>query len=147
MKKTLALVLAVLVALSMFSVATFAADDTAEDKLVKITFYNDDGATIITVIEVKPGTVFTTKIPENPKAPVAPEEGYKYIFKGWRSSEDGELYATGNMNPASEDMSYTAEFSAEKVKKTQSLFKFFETIFERINKIFEYFAEIFRTDK
>ena len=146
MKKTLALVLAVLVALSMFSVATFAADDTAEDKLVKITFYNDDGATVITVIEVKPGTVFTTKIPENPKAPVAPEEGYKYTFKGWRGS-DGTLYHIGNMNPASEDMSYTAEFSAEKVKKTQSLFKFFETIFERINKIFEYFAEIFRTDK
>ncbi len=142
MKKTLALLLAVLVALSMFSVATFAADG-----LVKITFLADDGTTVKQVIEVEPGKVFTGDIPANPEAPVNPEEGYEYTFAGWRSSLDGEIYHKGTMNPASEDVTYTAEFTSKKVKETQSLFKFFESIFERINLIFQYFAEIFRFDR
>ena len=143
MKKTLALVLAVLVALSMFSVATFAADE----QLVKVTFMADDGATVIKNIEVKPGDVFTQMAPEAPTAPVNPVEGYEYTFKGWRSSLDGELYYSNTFNPASEDVTYTAEFTSRKVKETQSFFKFLETIFERINLIFQYFAEIFRFDQ
>ena len=142
MKKTLALLLAVLVALSMFSVATFAADD-----LVKITFLADDGTTVKKVLEVPAGAIFTPDVPETPIAPVNPEEGYEYTFKGWRSSLDGELYYSNTFNPASEDVTYTAVFTSEKVKETQSLFKFFETIFERINLIFQYFAEIFRFDR
>lgn len=142
MKKTLALILAVLVAFSMFSVATFAADG-----LVKVTFYADDGTTEIESFEVMPGEVFTSRIPAAPTNPVKPEENYEYTFKGWKSSEDGKLYSKGNMNPASANVTYTAEFSAKEVKKTQSLFKFFESIFERINLIFQYFAEIFRGDK
>ena len=141
MKKTLALLLAVLVALSMFSVATFAADD-----LVKVTFIADDGTTVIKVIEVKADAIFTPEVPANPENPVNPEEGYKYTFKGWESSLDGELYTKGTMNPASEDITYTAVFTAEKVKATQSFFNFLESIFERINLIFQYFAEIFRFD-
>ncbi len=142
MKKTLALLMAVLVALSMFSVAAFAADD-----LVKITFMADDNETVIKVIEVKADAIFTPDIPANPSAPAKPEDGYKYTFKGWESSLDGKLYSKGTMDPASQDITYTAVFTAEKVKATQSLFNFFESIFERINLIFQYFAEIFRFDQ
>ena len=138
MKKALALLLAVLVALSMFSVAAFAADG-----LVTITFMADNEKTVIKTIEVKPDAVFTPEVPENPTAPVNPEDGYTYTFEGWKSSIDGELYYKGTMNAASEDVTYTAVFSAKKVEKTQSLLKFFESIFERINEIFAYFAKIF----
>ena len=142
MTKTLALLLAVLVALSMFSVATFAADG-----LVKITFLADDGTTVKQVLEVPAGAIFTPDVPENPTAPVSPEEGYKYTFAGWKSSLDGEIYHKGTMGPVSEDVTYTAVFTSEKVKETQSFFKFLESIFERINLIFQYFAEIFRFDR
>jgi hypothetical protein len=141
MKKALALLLSVLVALSMFSVAAFATEG-----LVKITFLADDGTTIKKVLEVNPGAIFTGDIPANPEAPVNPEEGYEYTFAGWRSSLDDKLYYEGTMNPASEDVTYTAEFTSKKVKETQSFFKFLESIFERINLIFQYFAEIFRFD-
>lgn len=142
MKKTLAMLLAVLVALSMFSVAAFAADD-----LVKITFLADDGTTVIREFETTAGKVFTGAVPEDPAEPVNPEDGYRYTFKGWQSSVDEKIYYKGTMNPVSQDVTYTAVFSKEEVKPTQSLLNFFESIFERINAIFQYFAEIFRFDR
>ncbi len=136
MKKTLALVLAVLVAFSMFAFATSAADS----ELVKVTFINDGKE--YSSFELLPGTVLTPYMPENPTK--APDGSNEYIFKGWAVSEDGELYFK-NTIPAvgTEDVTYMAIYSAKEIKESQTFWEFIESIFARINLLFQYFAAIF----
>ena len=60
MKKTLALILAVLVAFSMFSFATIAADGD----LVNVTFMNN--GKVYHSIDVRPGEALTPYVPADP---------------------------------------------------------------------------------
>lgn len=138
MKKTLALILAVLVAFSMFTVATFAAE--AEENLVTVKFVDSDGKEIKTV-QVNPGVTLTSYVPANPEK--ADTDTTSYTFKGWRSSFDGELYFSNTIPNADYDVTYTAEYSEKDISGNQTLLQFFRSIFERINLIFEYFATIF----
>ena len=143
MKKTLALILAVLVAFSMFSVAVFAADESTETPdTLTITFKSDDGE-ILETIEVRYNDIFTDFVPADPQKPST--DKYEYTFKHWLG-DDGKTYVRGSMNRAVKDATYTAVFAENEIKERQSLLKFFESIFERINMIFRYFAEIFRFD-
>ncbi len=141
MKKTLALILAVLVAFSMFTFATSAAD------LVNVKFMND-GA-IYHEVEVPEGESLTPYVPAAPtKAPVVDENGEvvtEYIFKGWASSEaeNATLYFKNTIPAAADGAVYYAVYSANEVEKTQTFWEFIESIFARINLIFEYFARIF----
>ncbi len=138
MKKTLALILSLLVAFSMFTVATFAAED-----LVTISFVDSDGRTIDTV-QVKVDTILTPYAPENPVKEST--ETTKYTFIGWTSSDDGEVYYKNTLPSARVDVTYTATYSEENISENQTFWSFIASIFERINLIFEYFAEIFRFD-
>ena len=138
MKKTLALILAVLVAFSMFTVATFAAE--AEENLVTVSFVDSDGKEIKTV-QVNPGVTLTSYVPENPEK--ADTETTSYTFKGWRSEVDGILYARNTIPNAAFDVTYKAEYSEKDISGNQTLLQFFRSIFERINLIFQYFATIF----
>jgi hypothetical protein len=140
MKKTLALILAMLVAFSMFSVAAFAEDD-----LVTVTFVDYDGS-LIKTSDVKVGEALTPYVPENPVR--EDTDTTKYTFRGWKSDIEGDdiVYNSSALNPADVDVTYTAVYLEEEVVKGQTLLQFFASIFERINLIFEYFATIFNFD-
>lgn len=143
MKKTLALVLAILVAFSMFTVATFAEGETESSNLVTVKFLNDDG-TEIKVVHVPAGQIITSYIPANPEK--EDTETTRYTFKGWRSDFDGELYYTNSsvtIPAAYGTVIFTAEYSEKDISGRQNLMQFFQSIFERINLIFQYFATIF----
>lgn len=137
MKKTLALILAMIVAFSMFSVAAFAADDLVAIKFV-------DGDKVVSSAQVAKGTILTPYVPENPVK--EDTDTTKYTFSGWESSVDGEVYYPNTIPAADYDVTYTAKYVEEKVTAGQSLLAFFASIFERINLIFEYFATIFNFD-
>ena len=144
MKKTLALLLAMLVAFSMFSMAV-AAEGT-----VKVTFVSD-GIVIREVELAKGEAIIPDYVPQLEKEFITeikdPETGdtskTKHTFKGWKSSIDGEYYYEGTMPAASEDVIYTAEYMTEDYSERQSFWQLVESIFERINLLFRYFATIF----
>jgi hypothetical protein len=129
----------------MFSVAAFAE----EPAVYTVKFYVEDKATgenyCIRTVYVADGAEMLAKdIPDEPLTPMNPEENYKYEFLGWKSSVDGERYYKGTMNQyVTSDIDFVAEFDEKEVKKTQSFWNFIESIFERINRIFQYFAKIF----
>lgn len=147
MKKTLALLLAMLVAFSMFSMAASAAET------VKVSFVKD-GIVIREVYlaageAVKPDYVpelsetFYTEIKDPETGEVSKT---KHTFKGWKSSVDGKLYYAGTMPVVASDVSeivYTAEYMSEDYSERQSFWQLVESIFERINLLFRYFATIF----
>ena len=141
MKKTLALILAVLVAFSMFTFATSAAD------LVTVNFYND--GKVYQKVEVPDGESLTPFVPDDPtKAPVLDENGKvvtEYIFKGWASSEEenATVYFKNTIPAAADGANYYAVYSVKEIEETQTFWEFIESIFARINLIFEYFARIF----
>lgn len=145
MKKALSVLLSVLVVLSMFSVMAFAEDAQAPaQSLVTVKFVDDDGTTIIKELQVEAGTILTKYAPENPVKPDV-EGKTEYTFKGW-VAEDGTLYYANTLpTPDGSDLEviFTASYSAKDVSGFQSLWNLIESIFERINLIFQYFATIF----
>lgn len=161
MKKTLALILTVLVAFSMFTFATFA-EETTDDILVTVEFVDGNGAVIVTE-HLKPGAALKPIVPENPVKEDTAE--HKYTFEGWVSNIPGDVDANNEPNlyyqntvpnlPNAEEMKeiyaansdfkvvFTATYLEEDVKAGQNLLQFFKSIFDRINLIFQYFATIF----
>ena len=140
MKKTLALILAMLVAFSMFSVATVAADN-----LVSVQFVDYDGKEIQSS-SVTIGDSISACAPDNPVRENTDKAEYTFI--GWKSNnpEDTKVYSKYQLPAATENVIYTATYSEEKVTAGQNLLQFFRSIFERINLIFQYFATIFNFD-
>ncbi|MBQ6601155.1 MAG: hypothetical protein IIX36_05880 [Clostridia bacterium] len=157
MKKALALVLALLVAFSMFSIATFAAEgDTVKINFVYKTPGIDEGNSnpedastgINTVTLIKGGYLPADAVPQITEEFEGMIDGktYRFTFKGWRSSVDNELYYAGTIHfadDAPDEVTFTAEYAMEDISGRQSFWNFIESLFERINKIFEYFAVIF----
>lgn len=151
MKKTLAMLLAVLVALSMFSVAAFAEDSVATEagKVTVIFKIEADAKDYKTIIfDVTGNDSITSLVPENPTK--ASDGKNDYTFKGWviEGDESGNIYYKDSIpTPTAEDagktITYIAAFKTEPVKKTQTFLNFIESIFERINLIFRYFENIF----
>lgn len=138
MKKALSVVLSMLVIFSMVSIMAFAAEPP-----ITVKFVDYDG-TVIQEVKVVEGTILTEYAPANPVRPDVEGET-EYTFKGWRG-EDGNLYYQSTLpTPDGSDLEviYTAEYSEKDVSGYQSFWNFIESIFERINKLFEYFAEVF----
>lgn len=142
MKKALSVLLSVLVVLSMFSVMAFAE---GTEPPITVKFVDDDGTTVIKEIKVEAGAILTKYAPENPVKPDVEGET-EYTFKGW-VAEDGAIYYANTLpTPDGSDLEvvFTASYSERDVSGYQSLWNFIESIFERINKLFEYFATIFQ---
>lgn len=141
MKKTLALVLTLLVAFSMFSAVAVAAAD------VEIKFVVD--GEVIKTLEVAAGTkIVPDLVPDVVEEYKAEKDGktYKYTFKGWKSSVDQNIYyESGIPTPTGDDtpIVYEAQYAEEDYSERQSFWNLIESIFERINLLFEYFATIF----
>ena len=138
MKKTLALILTVLVTFSMFTFATFAEDAEAKST-VTVTFVNNDAT--YAVVDVIPGTPMTAHVPADPTK--AAGDGVEYIFKGWSTEGSDEIYYRNTIPAPSADITYVAVYSEKEVGETQSFWNFIQSIFARINLLFQYFAEIF----
>ena len=133
MKKALSVVLALIVALSMFSVMAFAGD------LVNVKFVVD-GATKADV-SVEAGTILTQYVPE-----VIQEyetDTTRYTFKGWQAEGDDTIYYSNTLPKAEADVVYVAVYAEKDISGNQSFWNFIETLFERLNLLFEYFATIF----
>ena len=140
MKKTLALLLAVLMALSTFSIATFAAGET-----VKVEF-KDNGEVIFSKDIIIGEDDLTVFVPENPT--MASDETYEYIFKGWQLEGDtsGKLYQKNTIKePTAEDagktITYVSVYAEKAFPKTQTFWKLVESIFARLNVILERIAK------
>ena len=138
MKKVLSVLLSILMIFSMVGVMAFAEGEAT----VHVVFYDEDETTVLHELWVKPDEMLGPKI-ENPVK--ADTETTSYIFKGWRG-EDGEVYYQGSLpTPTADDTEvvYIAEYSTEDLTQRQTFWNLIESIFERLNKIFEYFAEVF----
>lgn len=140
MKKALSIVLSLLVIFSMFSCVAFAADAT------------------VTVQFVSDGKVLKTDILHGGDAIIAPENPAKaatktteYTFIGWTEDENGEgkVYQASNFGLVPSDLAdgtvitYYAQYAEGEVVVRQTFWNFIESIFERINLLFEYFAAVF----
>lgn len=145
MKKALSVLLSMLMIFSMVGVMAFAEGE--EDKFAHYVFVVDDE--IFNEFDLVPEseTQISTLI-DNPAK--ADTETTRYIFKGWVLKDDETetlWYASTIPAPKAEDAGktfvYTAVFSEEDLTERQTFWNLIESIFERINKIFEYFAEIF----
>lgn len=142
MKKALSLALALLMTFSMFGVMAFAAEDTAPIHVIFVV----DGKTVKDIY-VQDNTILTPYAPENPEK--ADTDTTRYTFKGWKSASDDNYYYQNTLPVATLDgaetreIVYTAVFSEEDISGRQSLWNLIESIFERINLLFEYFATVF----
>ncbi|MBQ8503700.1 MAG: hypothetical protein IJ491_05415 [Clostridia bacterium] len=142
MKKALSVLLSVLVIFSMVGVMAFAAEEPA----ITVQFKDWDGK-VVKEIQVDSGTIITQYAPENPER--ADTDDTDYTFAGWRG-EDGELYHKSTFptpvlaeGETTKTVVYTAEYTEKDTSGYQSFWNFIESIFERINMLFEYFAEVF----
>lgn len=159
MKKALALVLSLLVAFSMFAVVAAAeeaaeAPDPATMVTIQFNYLSETGEKTLSTIYVAPGEKFEASVvPNNPKGFKTEENGvkYEYTFKGWdlASTEAEENFApTAILDLAVKSTAGTVivlnAIYLKEENTNQSFWNLIESIFERINRIFEYFAEVFK---
>lgn len=137
MKKALSLVLAMLV---LFSMTAFMA--SAEENLVSVKFYNDEA--VVFEAQLAPGANLVEYKIENPSKTAT--ETTEYTFKGWECNLDGKLYYENTLPVVPEGVTeiiFTAKYSESDVEVRQTFWNLVESIFNRINLIFQYFATIF----
>lgn len=137
MKKTLSVVLAMLV---LFSMTAFMA--SAEGELVTVKFFND--GVVVKEAQLTVGANITDLKVSNPSKTAT--ETTEYTFKGWRCSLDGELYYENTLPVVPADateITFTAEYAESNVEVRQTFWNLIESIFARINLIFQYFAKVF----
>lgn len=143
MKKALSVVLAMLMVFSMVGVMAFAEGET---RYITYTFLDEDGSLIKEFQMAEDSNVIiTTLVPDEPVKPDT--EDTRYIFKHWEA-EDGTIYYKSTIkNPTADTpdtVTFKAVYSEEDISSRQSFWNLIESIFERINLIFEYFAAIFQ---
>ncbi len=149
MKKALSVLLAVLVAFSMCSVFAFAAD---EQTPITVRFINDGKP--IKEVSVQNGAILTSSTPDNPTKEST--ETTKYVFAGWQAQDeagnvlDETLYQKSTIpspylaeGETTKTICYVAIYTEKDITGNQSLLAFIQSIFARLNMIFEYFAKIF----
>ena len=141
MKKCLAILLCVVMLFSFAAVFAFADDETAET--VTVTFYDEDGKTVIATVSAVKGTS-----PVGPPNPTKPRQDGdpEWEFKGWVDANGNEYYRN-TLPAANEDTSYTAKYAKMYDDEDNiTIMSFLASIFERLNKIFAqistYFEEL-----
>lgn len=141
MKKIIAVLLSVLMLFSTVSAVCFAADETEEPMTYyTITFVDHDGTVLGTRKIVEGGII---DAPENPVR--ANTKEVEYTFKGWSADGGKNTYAPKTLPRATGDITYTAIYAEERLDADNGLtfWKLIQSIFARINMIFEYFFNIF----
>ncbi|MBQ8028064.1 MAG: hypothetical protein IJ262_01510 [Clostridia bacterium] len=165
MKKTISVLLSVLMIFSVCSVMLAAAEGTTYTATFidwdgsPIEFVDVDGNKIGNSVEAAEGDII--KAPANPTRESdyaeingVDREQTRYTWKGWAvvtgtDSEgnyvyDDSVYYHQNSLPlVSGNVTYIAVYSSEDVSGNQTFFQFIQSIFYRLNLIFEYFFTIF----
>lgn len=137
MKKIIAVLLSVLMLFSAFSIVCFAEEETPETYYT-ISFLDYDGTVLGTRKIVENGVV---DAPENPSRENTKE--VEYIFKGWSADDGATVYAPKTLPIATADVTYTAVYAEDVIEDTFTFWNFVQSIFDRINLIFEYFFRLF----
>ena len=140
MKKIIAVLLSVLLLFSAFSVVSFAEGEDEEKPIYKITFVDYDG-TPLGSRQVPQGEIISA--PENPARAEDKENKIEYIFKGWSADDGVTVYAPKTLPVATADATYTAVYAEDVIEDTFTFWNFVQSIFDRINLIFEYFFRLF----
>ncbi len=154
MKKALAVVLSVLVVFSMFSMAVSAATVPVEGAKVTVEFVDLDGKQIALVgyADIKDSEAvdfpeIEDKIERDEKQTDGTTKKYRYTFQGWKSNKDDtKLYYAGTLSKhpsVTGHIVLRAQYAQEDLSGRQSFWQFIESLFARINVLFEYFATIF----
>ena len=151
MKKALSVVLALLVALSMFSVVAFAEGEATQEPetskgMVNFIFIVDGEE--YHNVTVESGTKdLNSHLKPHPQKEET--DTTKYTFDGWVTEGDENHYYNSTI-PVPEVKAgetvvivYTATYAEKDISGNQSFWNFIETLFERLNTLFEYFATIF----
>ena len=145
MKKTLAIMLTVLMAFSMFSVAASAASVTVhfingnkQIKEVTVDSSNTFDASLFPVFE-------NEQFELDEKQDDGTTKTYRYTFQVWKVVMTGKLYYPGTfeVDGTESEIWLEAQYTKEDISGRQSFWNLIESIFARINLIFEYFATIF----
>lgn len=134
MKKVVSILLCAVMLFSFACVFAFA-EDAAPAETVTITFYDEDGRTVLDTVVVEKG-----KNPVGPPAPVKPRQDGdpEWEFSGWLG-EDGKTYYSGTLPVANSDMTFTATYKKihdNEAEGNITIMSFIASIFERLNKIF-----------
>ena len=142
MKKCIAILLSVVMLFSFATVFAFA-DDATPAETVTVTFYDEDGTTVLAVVTADKGTS-----PVGPPAPTKPRQDGdpEWEFKGWVAA-DGQEYYSNTLPIANEDTSYTAKYvKLYDNEDNITIMSFLSSIFARLNKIIAqistYFEEL-----
>ncbi len=141
MKKALSIVLSLLVIFSVFSCVAVAASDAT----VTVQFVSD--GKILKTDTLHAGDAIIA--PANPSKAATEEK--EFTFVGWTEDENGEgkVYQASNLGLVPADLAdgtvitYYAKFAEDEVVVRQTFWNFIESLFERINLLFEYFAAVF----
>lgn len=135
MKKALSLLLTVLM---LFTIGAVTLAGAAEGDVYTVRFVNYDG-TELAVRTVTEGSI--VKAPENPTREAT--ETIEYVFKGWSADGGKTCYHESTIPLATSDVTYTAVYGEQKIDNSMTFWQFIQSIFDRINAIFEYFDRIF----
>jgi len=141
MKKLVAIMLCFVMLFSFAAVFAFAEGETAET--VTVTFYDEDGTTVLATVPAVKGT--SPVGPPNPTK--ARQDGDpEWEFKGWVDANGNEYYRN-TLPVVTEDTSFTAKFvKMYDDEDNITIMSFLASIFERLNKIFAqistYFEEL-----
>ena len=153
MKKALAVVLSVLLVFSMFSMAVSAATVPIDSAVVKVEFVNYYG------LQVGYVGYSSIKNAEAADVPVVDKEfegteivdgttkEYRYTFTGWKCDCCGNVFYDNTIATHDEvlgEIVLTAQYSKKDLSENQTFWQFIQSIFARINILFEYFATIFK---
>lgn len=142
MKKALSVFLAVLMIFSVFGVTTAFAEEIGEDgkTYYTVTFIYIQGNEEITEtrLVVEGGTVTAPNYPVRDDTSKA-----TYIFKGWQTEGDPNLYYQNTIPAVTSDITYVAVYSEQPIEETVSFFGLIAYIFSQFNRIFEQIAEYF----
>lgn len=148
MKKITAVLLVVLMAFSMFSMAASAAT-------IKVTFLDrggdpiPDSEVILNEGEELAYEDFPVVEERFEIDTINPNTGelerYRYTLRGWLNLDSGVICYPGSFeyDHSKSSVYFQAVYLEEDLSTRQSFWELVESIFERINLIFEYFATIF----
>lgn len=148
MKKALSVLLSMLMIFSMVGVIAFAeGEDTKTESAATVSYVFKVDGKVFNEFDIAPGKEIVELIDTPSKAET---ETTRYLFKGWvlEGDETETVWYTGTIpNPTEADAGktfvYNAVFSETDLTERQTFWNLIESIFERINRLFEYFAEIF----
>lgn len=163
MKKLISVLLAAIMLVSCFGVMAFAEGEETAYVYVSYLVVKDGevvedtiGPKQVTKGQPIPGAEMEAWLFDMPREfsddYQVTEDGYTrtetktYTFKGFtkKGDESGQLYYFGSTDEITEDTVFVAQYKIEDTIEFVTFWELVQSIFARINRIFEYFAEIFK---